>query len=116
MRKLFLAVSPRVCAWLVKPGLFVALGLILWLAIPAHADKVRSTGRDELRLFDSPCVHGGVLGMLKPDWRPLFKKATHIVNGKLTFACWTPVDWRYLILYEDGQEEQYRMDDFKDVQ
>lgn len=92
-------------------ALFFAL---LLAALPAQADKVRTQGADEIRLFDSPCVHGGVLGMLKAEWRPLFKKATRTFNGKLTFACWLPMDWRVLILWEDGQEEQYRMDEFKD--
>lgn len=83
--------------------------LSLLLAIPAQADLVVSRGKDELRLMTTPCVHGGVLGMLKPEWRDKFKKAQATVGGKMFYACWIdiPEDQAVWVLYEDGDGKDY---------
>ena len=54
----------------------------------AWADLVAAHQGNELRLMPSPCVHGGILGLLKPEHRPLFKKGQATVGEKTYYACW----------------------------
>ncbi len=51
-------------------------------------------------------MHGGILGGLKLEWRPKFKKAQATIKGKLYFACWieTPEDDLNFVVYEDGTD------------
>jgi hypothetical protein len=85
----------------------ITLAIVLLLSWGgAWADLVIRTTTSELRLMQSPCVHGGILGGLKPEWRPKFKKAQAVVAGKLYFACWieTPDDDLNFIVYEDDSD------------
>ena len=70
----------------------------------AAADLVATnkTG-DELRLMPGPCVHGGILGQLKEEYRPLFKKGQAWVGGKMHYTCWIDTgDGFYFVAFEDG--------------
>lgn len=81
----------------------------------ASADLVASTGGNELRLMASPCVHDGVLGMLKPEWRAAFKKAQATVGGKTFAACWIDTgEGAYFVQFEDGTGMGYPISGFVD--
>jgi hypothetical protein len=71
----------------------------------------------ELTLFDSPCVHGGVMAILKPDYRSKFKKA--YLRGKQGrddfYACWieTPEGEVY-VQFEDWDWDVFQWNQFKE--
>ena len=91
----------------------LALALIL-LAPPVWADRVLRSGPNELRLFDGPCVHGGILGQLRPEYRDKFKKASARVNGKSYYACWIEEDGAAIMLFEDGDQGAWPLSAFKE--
>jgi hypothetical protein len=94
----------------------LAAALAAGIATSSFADLVATSGKNELRLMDAPCVHGGVLGMLKPEWRPKFKKAAADVNGKMLYACWIDtMDGAYFVLFEDGDGQAYPIQAFIEV-
>jgi hypothetical protein len=72
-------------------------------------------GRNVVRLYEGPCVHAGTLGMLKPEMRDRFRKATAIFNGKPFYACWTYEEDgpKVFLLYEDGDQQRYEPSRFK---
>lgn len=80
----------------------------------AWADLVATNGPNELRLMHSPCVHAGILGQLKEEFRPQFKKAQAIVGGKLFYACWIDnQEGAYVVFFEDGDMSMYPVTGFK---
>lgn len=90
--------------------------ILLMFAWGAQADLVARAGENELRLMHSPCVHAGILGQLKEEWRPQFKKAQAIVGGKLWFACWIDnQEGAYVVFFEDGDMAMYPVSGFIDV-
>jgi hypothetical protein len=87
----------------------------MFAASPAFADLVARNGKNELRLMDMPCVHGGILGQLKEEWRPKFKKAMATVQGKTHYACWIDTgDGAYYTIWEDGTGAAYPVEGFVD--
>jgi hypothetical protein len=85
-----------------KRFLFILMAALM--CGPAFGDLVATNAKgDEVRLMHSPCVHGGVLGLLPEALRPKFMKAQAVINGTFFYACWAdPGGGSYLILYEDG--------------
>jgi len=82
---------------------------------PALADLVTTNGGNELRLMPGPCVHGGILGMLKPEHRAQFKKGQAYVQGKMFYACWTDTgEGSYVVFYDDGDVKVYSITSFTD--
>jgi hypothetical protein len=82
----------------------ILLSLVLALPFSAGADLVARNGRNELRLIESPCVHGGTLAHLKEEWRPKFKKASATIGGGHVYACWIDTgDGTYYVLFESGE-------------
>jgi len=69
----------------------------------------------EIHLADSPCVHAGTLGLMKPEWRPKFRKAWAMLNGKHFYACWLPEpeSRKVILLFEDGDIVQVDASQFK---
>ena len=82
--------------------ILTALAFLMFLGL-AQADLVAAKGGDEVRLMHSPCVHGGILGMLPEGLRPRFQKAQAMIGGTFFYACWADTGGgTYFILYEDG--------------
>jgi hypothetical protein len=75
----------------------------------ADSDWVFKQGGDTVRLSDSPCVHGGTLAQLAPQWRPKFRKAAAVVGGKQFYACWIADQNGVYVLFEDGEEPGFRL-------
>lgn len=68
-----------------------------------------------MRLYDSPCVHGGTLGKILPQWRAKFSKAEASVNGTRFYACWiVDEDGDVYFLLEDGRDGFLPLRSFKD--
>lgn len=87
----------------------------VFAAGPAFADLVATSGENELRLMPGPCVHGGILGMLKPEHRKQFKKGQAFVAGKLFYACWIDTgEGSYFVIYDDGDGKVYSVTSFTD--
>lgn len=81
----------------------------------AWADLVATNGPNELRLMHSPCVHAGILGQLKEEFRPQFKKAQATIAGKTHFACWIDTgDGAYFVIWESGEGQAYPVTGFLD--
>jgi hypothetical protein len=82
--------------------LILALALVL---SPAFAGQRMLQGDSGtiLRLYDTPCLHGGTLGQLKPEWREKFQRA-EFTQGKLrVYACWIDAeDGDVYVQIEDG--------------
>lgn len=93
-----------------------ALVLAALIAAPALAGPplVYRQGDNSLTLHDSPCVHGGTLALLAPEWRPKFKKAHTVLKGKTIYACWIEEAGLAFVMYEDGDQIVYRLDLFRD--
>lgn len=88
--------------------------LLAAVAPPSRAETlVMRNGDNVLRLFDSPCVHGGVLGMLRPEWRAQFKKAEARVKGKHYYACWIEQEGAAYVIFEDEDRGAWPMSLFK---
>jgi hypothetical protein len=93
----------------------VLLAATLFAACSAMADLVASNGENELRLMPGPCVHGGILGMLKPEHRPQFRKGQAWVEGKMFYACWADTgEGSYIVFYDDGDVKVYSVTSFTD--
>jgi hypothetical protein len=86
-------------------------------AAPAIAgQRVLAGDGNEVRLHDSPCVHGGILGQLRPEWRPKFRKAEVTLHGARLYACYTvDEDGDVYVLLEDGRQAMFEGKAFKDV-
>lgn len=92
----------------------IAIALLLSWGMTYAADMVVRQGNNYVRISDSPCVHGGTLAILMPEWRDKFKKAVAVINGKTWFACWIlEDDGQGYVLYEDGDENRLPMAAFK---
>lgn len=79
--------------------------VLLLVAFPASAGElVAKRGDDEVRLFDSPCIHGGTLGQIPPAMREQFHKATGRFNGQMFYGCWIPRGDMAVVLWEDGDQ------------
>jgi hypothetical protein len=105
----------------------IAAAFLLLAAAPAYPDASDSTepvhdmvmtaadGKKTVRLSATPCVHAGTLALLKPEWRPQFRKASGIFNGKLFSGCWRyEEDGPYVIVvYEDGDQIRYQPSHFR---
>ena len=88
----------------------------LLTAFPAFGDVLVATaGKNELRLYEGPCIHAGTLGRLKPEWRPLFRKAQAEYNGRTLFGCWLEIAEHevYFVLLEDADGFALPVDAFK---
>lgn len=93
---------------------FLALALALALTPPpAAADLVMRGNGNELRLYASPCVHAGILGQIRDEWRAKFKKARATISGKMHYACWIEHDGAAFVMFEDEQG-MWDMGQFKD--
>jgi hypothetical protein len=56
-----------------------------------------------------------VLGALKPEWRPKFKKAQATVGGRMFYACWIDTgEGVYWVAWEDGTSAGYPVGAFLD--
>lgn len=90
----------------------IALAFLL-LSSGAFADFVTRSGQNELRLMASPCVHAGILGHLKEEWRAKFNKAQASISGKTHYACWIDTgDGSYFVIWEDGTGVAYAITSF----
>ena len=92
---------------------------ILFAAIlaagPALAgERAAQRGDDEVRLFDSPCVHGEVLSRLPADLRPHFRKASVRISGQKWYACYWERDEVVFLVYEDGDQAIIPVANFTD--
>jgi hypothetical protein len=84
------------------------------LAAPAWADEVvASSGRDSVRLSDSPCTSAQVLNQLEPSMRSVLRDATAVVQGQSFKACWVVHGNAAHLLYEDGDQGLIPLSDFK---
>lgn len=82
---------------------WVVFALLLLVAASAFAGtRIARKGRDEVRVFDSPCVSAQTLAQIKPEARKDFRKVQGTFGGKLYFGCWVPNAEGVLILWEDG--------------
>lgn len=72
-----------------------------------RAELVAGHGSSELRLYDSPCVHGATLAALKEEWRPKFHKAIGTVEGKTVFGCWIEAQEGVLYILMEGSDEGF---------
>jgi hypothetical protein len=93
----------------------LALSLLL-LAGPALAGQRSLSGSgNTLRLYDSPCVHAGTLGQIKPEWRDKFQKADLFVGKQRMYACWfLDEDGDVYVLVEDGSDSYFPWRLFKE--
>jgi hypothetical protein len=83
----------------------------------AHAgQRVLQVDQHNLvRLYDSPCVHGGTLALIQPQARSKMKKAEVTLAGERLYACWTEdPEGDPMILLEDGRQAGFYMRNFKD--
>lgn len=87
-----------------------------FLCGPAFGDLVAVNSKgDELRLMHSPCVHAGILGRIKEEYRSRFKKAQAEIGKKMIYACWVDTgDGAYYIVWEDGSSTAYPITGFLD--
>lgn len=69
-------------------NLIVAAALVA--AGPAFADKVATSGNDQIRLIDAPCPYASVLRFIPENRREEFRKADTRIGGQRFFACWLP--------------------------
>jgi hypothetical protein len=93
----------------------LVIAATLFAACSAMADLVATSGENERRLMPGPCVHAGILGMLKPEHRKQFKKGQAYVQGHLFYACWIDTgEGAYFVLYEDGDGKAYSVTSFTD--
>jgi hypothetical protein len=86
--------------------------------VPRVHDMILTDGKNTVRLFAGPCIHGGTLGLLKPEARPQFHKATALFRGKFFYACWKYEEDgedgpRVFVLFEDGDQMRYDPTRFK---
>jgi hypothetical protein len=91
--------------------------LLLLIAPPLlAATLVLHDGKgNTIRLYDSPCVHAGILGLIPAASRSEFKKAQVLLEGKQLYACWTEdADGDPLVLLEDGRGAAFYRKSFKD--
>lgn len=92
----------------------VALAFLMFWG-GASADLVARNSGNELRLQHTACVHAGILGQLREEWRPKFKKAVATVAGKMHYACWIDtMDGAYFVVWEDGSAAGYPIAGFLD--
>ena len=82
---------------------------------PALAALVMKAPGAEMRLYDSPCVHAGVLGAIKPEHRKNFKKAGGFVrSGEKFYACWIEHEGHAVVVFEDGDQGAWPLARFRD--
>ena len=86
------------------------------LALPAfahHEDLVATEGADQVRLSESECSSAKVLQQLKGSRLVRLKNATATVEGHTFKACWFEHAGTALLLYEDGDEGEVPLSDFR---
>lgn len=95
--------------------LILALLLVFAADRADAAEMVMRSGSNELRLYDSPCVHAGTLAQLNPQWRDKFKKASAKVNGQDFYACWIldEPSGAVFVIFEDGDQGMWPAQAFK---
>jgi hypothetical protein len=100
-------------SWLAMPevirlGAVILLLILLGLAWPAHADMMARSGKNELRLMDTPCRSDTVRELLKEEWRNKFKAAHADVNGIVYAACWIDTGrGAYFVIFDDGDTQVF---------
>jgi hypothetical protein len=77
---------------------------------------VAKRGADVIRLWETPCVHAGTLGLIKPEFRERFKKARAMIGGVDFYACWTMEENAVFVLFEDGDQSVVPVSEFKPEQ
>ncbi|MDB5874774.1 MAG: hypothetical protein JWQ07_4216 [Ramlibacter sp.] len=93
---------------------FALLCAAALLAAPAMADEmVASNGTDQVRLSDSPCTSEQVLSRIRPNFRSAMRSATAVVQGQSFKACWIANGDAAHLLYEDGDQGEIPLSDFK---
>jgi hypothetical protein len=89
-------------------------GAAALVAAPALADElVAISGKDQIRLSDSPCSNEKVMGQLSPRARAMLRDATAVVQGQQFKACWLVHGESAHLLYEDGDQGLIPLSDFK---
>lgn len=92
------------------------LPILLVAATAASAqERVIRHGDDEVRIFESPCVHAGTMALLNESVRDLYKKAEGRINGQRYYACWRQVGSLMHVMWEDGDQGMIPAADFKDA-
>lgn len=78
-------------------------------------ERVAKAGRDEIRLFDSACIHAGTMALIKPEHLKRFKKATANIGGQYFYGCWADEEGVAFILFEDGDQVVIPLAAFKEA-
>jgi hypothetical protein len=82
--------------------LILAFALFLPSAF-AGQRMIQGDNATVLRIYDTPCLHGGTLGHLKPEWRPKFQRAEFTQGNNRVYACWIDAeDGDVYVQIEDG--------------
>lgn len=102
--------------------IFLSASIILMLPVPAHADALRyQNSQMTLTLLEEPCKHKKILAMLTDSFKPKFKRADLIWEGKQLSACWIAIvreddDKRYVIVDETGDRGFLLSKDFSVIE
>ena len=93
---------------------FALLCAAALIAAPALADEmIASNGTDSVRLSDRPCTSQPVLAQVKPVYHSALRSATAVVAGQSFRACWIANGDAARLLYEDGDQGEIPLVDFK---
>lgn len=94
-----------------------SLALILLLAAaPALAEtRIARQGADEVRVYDSPCMHAETLIRIPQERRGDFRKAQGTFGGQPFFGCWSPNGDSVYVLWEDGDQGIVPLADLKPI-
>jgi hypothetical protein len=87
---------------------------LLLIAFPVFgAELIARDGDNEVRLFDSPCVHAETLGRLPPPMREKYSKATGRFQGQMFYGCWRLQGNAAVVIWEDGDQGLIPVADLK---
>lgn len=95
---------------------YVLAAIAAGFVTSSFADLVARNGANELRLMPGACSHGGILGQLREEWRPKFRKGQATIEGKLHFACWIDTfEGAYFVIWESGESSLLPITGFIEV-
>lgn len=91
------------------------LAILLAPPLLAATLVLRDDNGNTVRIYESPCVHAGTLGLIPPDQRKNFQKAEALIGGQRFYGCWIDdADGDPLVLLEDGRGAAFYRKSFKE--
>jgi hypothetical protein len=98
-------------------SLFAAGALLAFLSLPAMAGQLvmQDGSGNVVRLFDRACTHGGVLALIRPEYRDRFLTAEVTIDRRSIAACWIrDPDGDVYVMLEDGRNGFFEGRGFSD--